>query len=273
MGYTHTEQQLSLIGMDIAYKKRRNRDAAPTLVRNVKMPVLKVGRAEATGLPADSIDLIITSPPYNLGAASWPMGGEGRKPRDDGIGYNDEMTETEYQTWQVACLQEMYRVAKDGASLFYNHKVRNRDGEIVHPMDWLRHPDNPWTIRQEIIWDRGSTHNHSATLFWPHDERIYWLTKGHPTLPNRPVGMPTIWAFHGPVAGTWHPAPFCEELPKRCLDAIGRDGIVVLDPFAGSCTTLKAALAYGYDAVGVDLSAEYLAKAAKENGWNLPSVV
>jgi DNA modification methylase len=235
----------------------------------LRSPTLIVAQAEATGLPAETVDLIITSPPYNLGGAHWPMGGDGRLPRDEGIGYSDTMSELAYQDWQVACLQELYRVARDGASLFYNHKIRNRDGTMIHPMDWLRHRRNPWTLRQEIIWDRGSTHNHSPALFWPEDERIYWMTKGKPVLPDRSIGMSTVWTFHGPVASTWHPAPFADELPRRCIKAIGREGICVLDPFAGSCTTLRVALEYGYDAIGVDVSEDYLTRAAEENGWTI----
>ena len=79
--------------------------------------------------------------------------------------------------------------------------------------------------------------------------------------------MPSVWRFHGPVVDTWHPAPFSEELPRRCIKALGRDGITVLDPFAGSCTTLKVALEYGYDAIGVDTCADYLDQARLENGW------
>jgi len=161
----------------------------------------------------------------------------------------------------------MYRVARPGASFFYNHKPRNRDGELIHPMAWVGDSRNPWILRQEIVWDRGSTHNHSASLFWPEDERIYWMTKGRPILPDHSIGMSTVWRFHGPVAHTWHPAPFAEELPARCMDAVGRDGIVILDPFAGSCTTLKVAFQRGYESVGVDTSIEYLERARLENRW------
>ena len=252
------------------WKQERDRPQAHQLT--ARGPRLIVAQAEdMPQVASESVDLIVTSPPYNMGDDYWPMGGEGRIERGDGIGYGDHMAEGDYQLWQLDCLQELYRVAKQGASLFYNHKVRIRQGEMIHPLDWLRVGTNPWTLRQEIIWDRGSTHNHSASLFWPHDERIYWMTKGRPTLPSRPIGLSTIWAFHGPVAGTWHPAPFADQLPRCCIEAVGRDGIVVLDPFAGSCTTLKAALSYGYDAIGVDVSREYLTRAAEENGWMMPS--
>ena len=253
-------------------KWKQERDRPQALQSGNRSPRLIIARAEhMPQVDSESVDLIITSPPYNMGTAHWPMGGEGRLARDDGIGYGDDLGEGDYQLWQLECLREMYRVAKQGASLFYNHKVRNRQGEMIHPLDWLGNGTNPWTLRQEIIWDRGSTHNHSPSLFWPHDERIYWMTKGQPTLPNRPIGLSTVWTFHGPVAGTWHPAPFSDELPRCCIEAVGRDGIVVLDPFAGSCTTLKAALSYGYDAIGVDISGEYLRTAAEEHGWMMPN--
>lgn len=250
--------------------EEREREAKPKPIANTDLqPRLIVGFAENMYTVDDeSVDLIITSPPYNLGHDSWPMGGNGRQPRQNGIGYKDSMDEAEYQEWQLVCLVEMYRVAKPGASLFYNHKVRQSDGRVIHPMKWLNSPKNPWTLRQEIIWDRGSTHNHNSYLFWQHDERIYWLVKGKsPTFPNRPIGMSTIWSFHGPVSGTWHPAPFSEELPKRCIEALGHDGITVLDPFAGSCSTVKVALSFGYNAVGIDVNREYLEKAKEENGW------
>jgi len=251
--------------------RQDQREALPQLVQT-RSPRLIVSHAEdMPEVESESVDLIITSPPYNLGGNSWPMGGDGREPRADGIGYADDLDEFAYQDWQVQCLIEFYRVAKFGASLFYNHKVRNVRGGIVHPMDWLRDERNPWIVRQEIVWDRGSTHNHNESLFWPEDERLYWMTKGKPTLPNRPVGMSNIWRFHGPVAGTWHPAPFSEELPKRCIMAVGREGITVLDPFAGSCTTCKVALEYGYHAIGVDMLGEYLERAAQEYGWTMPS--
>lgn len=166
----------------------------------------------------------------------------------------------------MAVLEELYRVARPGASLFYNHKTRTREGVLLHPLTWLARVKG-WTLRQEIVWDREVTHNHAATLFWPVDERIYWLTKGRPSLYGASVGMPSVWRFHGPQPYTWHPAPFPEELPRRCLLAIGGKGLVVLDPFAGSCTTVKGAAEMGHEAIGVEQKAEYLARAREEYGW------
>lgn len=230
----------------------------------IKSPRLIVGRAdEMHQIEDDSIDLIITSPPYNLGHFS---GKKWTAKCIDYDGHNDSLPETDYQTWQLQCLNEMYRVARPGASLFYNHKVRTENACIIHPLEWL--PRSPWDIRQEIIWDRGSTHLLNANMFYPIDERIYWMVKGKPTLPDRAIRLNTIWRFN-PDYGNAHPAPFPIELPTHCLQAVGRQNMIVLDPFAGSCTTLKAAISFGCDAIGMDISMQYLELAKEANGWQM----
>ena len=269
-----TSASVAKVAQKIKKQVKRERHKASA---EIKPPIIRppchlyVTRAESMPQVLDeTVDIIITSPPYNLGDDNWPMGGDGRTTRD-GIGYNahgDDMTQAQYECWQVNVLREMFRVAKPGASFFYNHKVRTHNGRMIHPVQWLSSPDNPWTLRQEIIWDRKSTHNHSATLFWPIDERIYWMTKGKPTLRSDAIGMPTVWQEFGPVANTWHPAPFTEKLPDMLLRAVGVDAdVVVLDPFAGSGTTLRAALRLGCTAIGTDISREYLEESCMENGW------
>ena len=251
-----------------AKARAAERQAAPVVDGDRPRVRLLVGDAAGLELEDGSVDVIITSPPYNLGEENWPMGGHERVERT-GIGYEDDRKEEAYQAWQLCVLGELFRVARPGASLFYNHKTRTREGRLIHPMAWLGQVAG-WTLRQEIVWDREVTHNHSATLFWPVDERIYWLTKGRPNLSGGAIGMPTVWRFHGPQPYTWHPAPFVEELPRRCLQAIGgqeSSRLVVLDPFAGSCTTVKVAAEMGHEAIGVDNRADYLARAREAYGW------
>jgi DNA modification methylase len=216
-------------------------------------------------MQTNSVDLTITSPPYNLEDKQWDMGGNGRTKRN-GIEYkahDDAMSQADYESWQVNVLKAIYYVSKPGASLFYNHKTRTLDGALIHPMDWLRR--SGWTIRQEIIWDRVSTHNHEPRLFWNVDERIYWLTKGKPTYTDVSIGLPSVWREFGPSVSAWHPAPFTIALPRMILKAINaKPGWTVLDPFAGSCTTIKAALEFGCNAIGIDVCKEYLDTARRE---------
>ena len=78
-------------------------------------------------LDADSINCIVTSPPYNkkgllgnvkLGNQIWG------KFNIDYDTYGDDMPEDEYQAWMVALLNECYRVIKPDGSIFFNHKPR-----------------------------------------------------------------------------------------------------------------------------------------------------
>lgn len=94
-------------------------------------PVLLQGDAGSLPLPDESVDVIITSPPYNLGHERWAMGW--RSMRDEGVGYYDDRPEDEYQEWQRRLLREWHRVDSEGASLFYVHKVRIDGGEVIHP--------------------------------------------------------------------------------------------------------------------------------------------
>lgn len=183
-----------------------------------------------------------------------------RSMRDEGIGYYDDRPEDEYQEWQQQLLREWHRTAREGASLFYVHKVRIANGEIIHPAECLVGDENPWQLRQEIVWNRKSTHNHEPTLFSPIDARIYWMTKGTPDVPEDGVSMSSVWDIYGPRPDTDHPAPFPEDVPKRCLEAVGTDGDVVLDPMAGSMTTCQAADDLGYRSIGIDANRRYVVR-------------
>jgi ParB/RepB/Spo0J family partition protein len=258
------------------------------LIRKLDTELSLVGRvalyvavAESLPLGDESINVVITSPPYNLGAKNWDMGGGGREKRD-GIGYDsteDSMDYDQYIEWQIAVFKELYRVARPGASFFYNHKARTLDGHCIDPVSWVIRSDNPWTYRQRLTWDRTSTHNHEPRLFDQVDETIIWMTKGKPALSERGiVGVKSVWSEFGPIPNTWHPAPFTIELPRMLLRAIGADvlsgqdkNFTVLDPFAGSCTTIEAALEFGCKGIGIDKSESYLRKAIDArlgSGWS-----
>src|SRR5699024_12168971 len=75
-------------------------------------------------IPDGSVDLIITSPPYNLGAKHHT----GNKVFKAYSEYSDDMPESVYQEWQKNILNECFRVLKDNGSMWYNHKNRIKDG-------------------------------------------------------------------------------------------------------------------------------------------------
>ncbi|MGC8852376.1 MAG: DNA-methyltransferase [Hydrogenobacter sp.] len=205
-------------------------------------------------IPDNSIDLGITSPPYN------------KKEKNGGWlvsrviykGFKDNMPEEEYQAWQIEVLNELYRVIKEGGSFFYNHKVRYEKGRMIHPLEWLS--KTKWNLWQEIIWNRKIAGNIRGWRFWQVDERIYWLVKGKPKeLRPEHAKLTSVWEIRPETGHKDHPAVFPLELPTRIIYSIlGQEKGVVIDPFCGTGTTLVASKLLGKDYIGIDISEEYV---------------
>jgi modification methylase len=187
--------------------------------------------------------------------------------------YKDSMNEDDYQKNQIEVLNELFRITKEGGSFFYNHKVRWEKGKMIHPMTWLSKTD--WTIRQEIIWDRGIAANIRGWRFWQVEERIYWLYKPvgknliGKELESKDALLTSIWRIR-PESQKRHPAPFPVELPLRCLLSVASPNDIVIDPYCGSGTTLVAAKKLGLQYIGIDISENYI-NSAKERLENYES--
>ena len=198
-------------------------------------------------LAEDAVDVVVTSPPYNKQQAKGELVKKVVYEDND-----DNMDEEEYQSWQVAVLNECFRISR---SAFYNHKIRYQQSAAIHPMEWLLKTN--WTLHQEIIWDRSIAGNLRGWRCWSVDERIYWLTKTKPKeLTQRLAQLTSIWDIR-PVQSSAHPAPFPLELATRCVEIGSQDGGTVLDPYMGSGTSLVAAKILGRKAIGIDSSELY----------------
>ena len=204
-------------------------------------------------MPDNSIDICITSPPYNKRAV-----GGGIVSSVNYNGNKDDMDEGDYQDWQITVMNELYRVC---AVVFYNHKVRYQDGVAVHPMEWIA--KTRWKLRQEIIWNRTIAANLRGWRLWGVDERIYWLVKSgkQEEISQSAAMMTSIWSVN-PEARTFHPAPFPVEIPNRCI-SIYPTARTVLDPFCGSGSTAIAAIRRGMSFTGSELDKDYF-KAMQE---------
>ena len=202
-------------------------------------------------LDDESIDLIITSPPYNLGK-SHHTGSNHFKAYTD---YDDNMPEELYQKWQIEILNQCYRVLKKDGSLWYNHKNRIRNGEQIEPYRWLY--KTPFIIKQEIVWQNGSQ-NFDKCRIYPMTERVYWLTKDAKTKLFNAINHHDIF-----TRAEWQPVKtkgaFKRAYPEKMVEEIIScfpDVKVVLDPFSGSGTTCCVAKRMGKDYIGFELSTD-----------------
>lgn len=244
-------------------------------------------RAGLRGLEKNSVNCVVTSPPYY-----WQ--------RDYGVDgqIGHEATVDGYVEAIVSCFREVWAVLKDDGVVFLNigdtyysakgkpHGTdrKNRGRQLARRV--LRAVDGPglglprksligipwrvalamqregWTLRADVLWKRpGSLPEPTA-----HDRP--WLTHEHVFIFSK---QPRYWFNREAVAGDediWkirpqpdkpgaHFAPFPSELVEKCIDCGCPPGGTVLDPFVGSGTSMIAAAARGRHSVGIELSPKY----------------
>lgn len=214
-------------------------------------------------IPAGSIDLIVTSPPYNLrnSTGNGMKDGRGGKWKNAALinGYDDHddtMPHDEYVAWQRRCLTGMMRLLREDGAIFYNHKWRVQGGLLQDRSDIVV----GFPVRQIIIWQRQGGINFNPGYFLPTYEVIYLICKPGFRLAPKGNAVGDVW--HIPQEeNNPHPAPFPVELAQRCINATQAQ--IVLDPFMGSGTTAIASELCRRQWIGIEKSKEYC-KLAKE---------
>ena len=214
-------------------------------------------------IPDGSIDLIVTSPPYNLknSTGNGMKDGRGGKWANAALqkgyaNYNDNMPHGEYVEWQRDCLREMFRIIPEDGAIFYNHKWRVQGGVLQDRQDIVK--DFP--VRQIIIWRRKGGLNFNAGYFLPTYEVIYLIAKPKFKLVPKANAHGDVWEFTQEMKNG-HPAPFPVNLIDRIIASTHAK--IVLDPFMGSGTTAVSAINNGIDYVGIDISPDYYKMAKK----------
>ncbi len=212
---------------------------------------------ELKKLPDSSIDLIVTSPPYNLknSTGNGMKDGRGGKWANAALqrgysNYNDNMPHLEYVQWQRNCLNEMLRLIPEDGAIFYNHKWRVQGGLLQDRQDIV----SGFPVRQIIIWKRKGGLNFNAGYFLPTYEVIYLIAKPKFKLSPKANGLGDVWEFTQEMRND-HPAPFPVALIERIISSTKAS--TVLDPFIGSGTTGVAATHLRRNYIGIDISPEY----------------
>ena len=208
-------------------------------------------------LPEQSIDLIVTSPPYNLrnSTGNGMKDGRGGKWSSAQLlnGYElsrDDMPHDEYVSWQRKCLTEMLRLIKEDGAIFYNHKWRVQGGLLQDRADIVA----GFPVRQIIIWRRKGGINFNAGYFLPTYEVIYLIAKPKFVLAKKANAFGDVWEFTQ-ESNNPHPAPYPEKLIDRIISSTNAK--IVLDPFMGSGTTAVCAKRLERHYIGIEISPTY----------------
>ena len=214
-------------------------------------------------IPDESVDLVVTSPPYNLknSTGNGMKDGRGGKWSNASLlkGYSDHddcMPHDEYVSWQRECLTEAMRIIKNDGAIFYNHKWRVQAGLLQDRQDIV----SGFPVRQIIIWRRKGGINFNPGYFLPTYEVIYLIAKPEFKLAEKANSYGDVWEFTQDMDNP-HPAPFPVDLIERIISSTRSK--IVLDPFMGSGTTAVAAKNQGRDFIGIDISARYCEMAQK----------
>jgi DNA modification methylase len=221
-------------------------------------------------LPDNSVHLMVTSPPYNVGKE-----------------YDRDVTLEEYLEFLGRVWREVYRVLVPGGRACVNIANLGRKPYIpLHSYIIQDLLNLGFLMRGEIIWNKGSSASPSTawgswcsaanpTLRDVH-EYILIFSKGNFVRKNPDKRKATIskeefleltksvWTFPAISAKkVGHPAPFPVELPNRLMQLYTFDGEVVLDPFMGSGQTAIAAIQANRHYVGYETDQTYFALANK----------
>ena len=241
-------------------------------------------------LPAESVDAIVTSPPYAMQ----------RKSTYGGI------PEAAYPEWTVRWMSEARRVLKRDGSAIINIRPHIRNGVISDYVlrTRLALREDGWAELEELIWHKkggaplGSIRRPRRS--W---ESLLWYGKhgGAYSAPKAAGAETTRIGLSGGRRGEHvstvqfnangskdvgrarvadvvalstrmnadsdglndHPAPYPWQLAEWCGKLITPDGGTILDPFSGSASTGVAAIRNGWNYIGIDASAEYVHMSAR----------
>ena len=213
------------------------------------------------------VDLVFTSPPYNLGVKAEGIGGihngsySSKLQHGYGV-YDDAMNADDYDRWQTEVVATCWRTLSEHGAIFYNHKPRPWDHQLKLPTVY----GDGLPLRQIIIWDRMTGMNFSPTHFLPRCEWIIIWAKYQWKLVDRAASVQgDVWRVSPEgvqKAQSDHPAPFPLQLPTIAINASAKADLI-LDPFMGSGTTLRAAKDLGRKAIGIEIEERYCEIAAR----------
>lgn len=219
----------------------------------------------------DSVDLIVTSPPYNVDIRY--------------NSHNDQVPYSEYLEFSRKWLSRCFDWLKDDGRLCLNIPLDiNKGGQQSVGADFTTIAKKiGFKYHSTIIWNEGNISRRTAWGSWlsasaPYViapvELIIILYKSKWKKNNKHESDITkeefikwtngLWTFNGESKKRiGHPAPFPIELPRRCIKLFSYVGDVVLDPFMGSGTTLIAAVLNKRKSIGIEIDKEYCGLAKK----------
>lgn len=238
---------------------------SPLFYQSNGITIYNTGFINIAEVDSESVDLIVTSPPYNVDISYGSI--------DDNCTYDDYLLFT--RDW----LTTAFRLSKESGRMCLNIPLdKNKGGQQAVCADITTIAKQiGWNYHSTIIWNEGNISRRTAWGSWLSASAPYVIApvevivimykkrwkkdKGISDISREEFMAWTngVWTFNGQSkkGAGGHPAAYPVELPRRCIKLFSYVGDTVLDPFVGSGSTLLAAYSNGRLGIGIDIDKNY----------------
>lgn len=198
----------------------------------------------------NSIDLIITSPPYEDISGAGYMGKT-----------KDILFFKLYSDFLDKVFNEYYRILKNNGQIFFNIKSQTHNKCLSTP-HWLEFLETfkKLKLKSYIIWKYAGSFDSTNKRFHLDYEIIYHLSKGDNIFLNTKCGikdpLSSVWYIPHNIKERLHPTQMPEEVVERILKICSNENDIVLDNFLGSGTTAVVCIKLNRKFIGIEINPE-----------------
>ena len=203
-------------------------------------------------LPDNSVDLVITSPPYdNIEGSGYSKGKK------------DILFLKLYSDFFDGVLNEIYRVLKPTGQLYLNLKSGTINKTLVTP-HWIEFLESfkQFKLKSYIIWKYSGSFDSTKVRFHLDYEIIYHLSKTDDITINYESDekdpLTSVWYIPHFITNRLHPVQMPEALAEKIIKRGSKEGDLVLDVFAGSGTSLVVAKKLNRNFIGIEINPEHI---------------
>lgn len=218
-------------------------------------------------IPNNSIDLVVTSPPYNVDIKY--------------NSHNDQISYSKYREFSEKWMRRCYEWLKDDGRFCLNIPLdKNKGGQqsVGADLTYIAKEIVGFHYHSTIIWNEGNISRRTAWGSWQSASApyviapveliiVFYKKNWKKTSGSKESTIDRdhfiewtngLWTFSGESKKKiGHPAPFPVELPRRCIQLFSYKDDTILDPFLGSGSTLVAASNTQRKGIGIDIDTHY----------------